>query len=83
MCDEGIPLWVFDCTRRADEYSLDKCPHPFYVIAPDNKSFVLIFDRSNKSNGAEKRMVENELLKSLRRMNHKPPSGESTPFSSY
>jgi hypothetical protein len=29
----------------------------------------------------EKMAIERELLKPLRQLNHKPPSGESTPFS--
>lgn len=33
--------------------------------------------------GAEKRMAEAELLRDLRRLNAKPPSGEATQFSSY
>ena len=33
--------------------------------------------------GAEKRIEENELLRHLRVLNTKPPSGEATPFSSY
>lgn len=33
--------------------------------------------------GAEKRLEETELLRSLRILNSKPPSGEQTPFSAY
>lgn len=31
----------------------------------------------------QKRAIERQLLRELRRMNPKPPSGESTPFSAY
>lgn len=41
------------------------------------------FGMNGTKNNAEKRLIEQELLKSLKRLNHKPPSGESTPFSSY
>lgn len=34
-------------------------------------------------NAVEKRAIEAELLRSLRALNHKPPSGEPTSFSSY
>lgn len=41
------------------------------------------YGMSGAKNNVEKRAIEQELLKSLRRLNYKPPSGEQTPFSSY
>ena len=47
--------------------------------AEDSALVPAAYDRSR----ADKRAEENELLRGLRIMNAKPPSGEVTPFSSF
>jgi hypothetical protein len=73
-------VWWTNTDRDATEIP-DECMSALVDLMENEcqGSFGIGGTRSN----AEKRAEERELLKALKRMNHKPPSGESTPFSSY
>ena len=61
-----------------EEIPLDVAPSLALLLFNEVKSTFGV-----PNDAVQQTQMEEELLKRLRRLNHKPPSGESTPFSSY
>lgn len=74
---EGCVWWT-NTDRVTEEIPLEVFPTLCDLVENEiSKTF------GEENPPAEKRLKERGLLRELRRLNHKPPSGEATPFSIY